>query len=255
MKAKPAVLVLILLCAILGATLWSNHKKAVQLQEKAQSIESLSQDLVSTSAKLSEQVKTNILIQTNLVTRTEEAKSLSNELTSVSSKLVRIEAEAKAAAQAAKEEVDRRDVKITELETEKDELTKRMTDLTSSIASLEDQIKSTENKLTASEGDRTFLLKELKRLQTEKAELEKQLTSLAFLREQVHKLKDEVSISRRLDWIRRGLYGNSDLKGAEKLQQGFNVPVRATNYNLNVELNQDGSVKVNPPATNAPAGK
>lgn len=255
MKAKTAVLVLILLGAILGVTLWSNHKKAVQLQDKARSIESLSQDLVSTSAKLSEQVKTNILIQTNLVTRTEEAKSLSNELTSVSSKLAKVEAEAKAAAQAAKEEVDRRDVKITELETEKDELTKRMTDLTSSISNLEDAIKSTENKLAASEGDRTFLLKELKRLQTEKAELEKQLTSLAFLREQVRKLKDEVSISRRLDWIRRGLYGNSDLKGAEKLQRGFNVPVRATNYNLNVELNQDGSVKVNPPTTNAPAGK
>jgi hypothetical protein len=83
------------------------------------------------------------------------------------------------------------------------------------------------------------------------------LNSLAFLREQVHKLKDEDSISRRLDWIRRGLYGNADQKGGEKLQQGFNVPMRATNYGLNVELRQDGSEKIIPPtplpATNAPA--
>ena len=78
MKAKAIVLVLILLCAILGITLWLNHKKAVKQQAKAQdSLQSLSNELVSTSAQLSEQVKTNILIQTNLVTRTEEAKSFS----------------------------------------------------------------------------------------------------------------------------------------------------------------------------------
>ena len=35
------------------------------------------------------------------------------------------------------------------------------------------------------------------------------------LREQVKKLKDELSIARRLDWIRRGLYGATERKGAE----------------------------------------
>jgi predicted nucleic acid-binding Zn-ribbon protein len=146
----------------------------------------------------------------------------------------------------------KRDTRINELEAQKDELSKRMNDLNASISNLETQIAATEKKLASSEGDRAFLLKELKRLQAEKAELEKQLNSLAFLREQVRKVKDELSISRRLDWIRRGLYGISGQKGGERLQQGFTAPVVQSNYNLNVELRQDGAVKVVPVVTNAP---
>ncbi len=79
------------------------------------------------------------------------------------------------------------------------------------------------------------------------------MNSLAFLREQVRKVREELSISRRLDWIRRGLYGVSSMKGGERLQMGFAPPPPPTNYNLNVEIRQDGAVKVVPAATNAPA--
>ena len=94
-----------------------------------------------------------------------------------------------------------------------------MADLNTSITSLESQIDNTKKKLAASEGDRDFLLNELKRLQTEKAELERKFNDLAVLRDQVRKLRDELSIARRLEWIRRGLYGSA--KGAEKLQKGL----------------------------------
>ena len=128
--------------------------------------------------------------------------------------------EAQAAATNAAADIAKRDSRINELETQRDDLTKRMTDLNGQITGLEGQISDTQRKLAASEGDREFLLKELKRLQAEKNELEKQFNDLAgMLREQVRKLKDELSISKRLDWIRRGLYGS--LKGAEKLQEGY----------------------------------
>jgi hypothetical protein len=76
-------------------------------------------------------------------------------------------------------------------------------------------------------------------------------------------LRDELSIARRLEWIRRGLYGDVN-KGAQLLQRGFtakapeptNAPAGKGQYNLDVELSRDGSVKVNTPAaakTNAPA--
>jgi hypothetical protein len=124
---------------------------------------------------------------------------------------------------------------------------------------LEKQITDTEKKLSASEGDRAFLLKELKRLQNEKAELERQLNNLAYLREQVRKLRDELTVAKRLEWIRRGIYGSE--KGGYRLAHGMakttaqtNVPATQTNFNLNVELRQDGTVKVAPVAnTNAPA--
>jgi len=74
-----------------------------------------------------------------------------------------------------------------------------------------------------------------------------------MMRDQVRKLRDELSIARRLEWIRRGLYGSE--KGAEKLQKGLASAGPQTNYDLNVEVGSDGSVKVIPPlgATNAPA--
>jgi chromosome segregation ATPase len=118
-----------------------------------------------------------------------------------------------------------------------------MTDLNTAIDELERQIAETERKLTASEGDREFLLAELKRLQTEKADLERQFSDLALLRDQIRKLKDELSIARRLEWIRRGLYG-SEHKGAEKLQPGFATP--PGDADLEVEIRQDGESKVVP---------
>ena len=81
-----------------------------------------------------------------------------------------------------------------------------------------------------------------------------------MLREQVRKLRDELSISRRLDWIRRGLYGDIG-KGAERLQRGFvTVTPASTNasrsergqYNLDVEINRDGAVKIGTNTTAAP---
>jgi chromosome segregation ATPase len=213
---------------------------------------------------LTEQKRVNINLETNLARLTEEVVARSNEVAALSSKLAKTESDAKTDAQTAREELAKRNARITELETQKDDLTKRMGELNVSITTLEGQIADTERKLVSAEGDRDFLMKELKRLQAEKAELERQFNNLAFLREQVRKLRDEMSIARRLEWIRRGLYG-SPTKGGERLQQGFAGPTTApapqTNFNLNVELRQDGSVRVVPPqpgppgSTNAPSPK
>ena len=64
-------------------------------------------------------------------------------------------------------------------------------------------------------------------------------------------LRDELTVARRLDWIRKGLYGDTK-KGAEILQGGLSSGETpgATNFNLNVELKQDGTVRV-VPKTNA----
>jgi hypothetical protein len=127
-----------------------------------------------------------------------------------------------------------------------------MNELTNAIAGLEGRIAETQRKLAQSEGDREFLLKELKRLQAEKADLERKFNDLAVLREQVRALKEELSVARRLDWIRKGLYGQGDLKGGGLLQKGFSKPgTNAPKPGLDVELKTDGSVKINA-TTNAP---
>ena len=123
---------------------------------------------------------------------------------------------------------------------------------------MDDQIKDTQKKLESSEGDKAFLEKELQRLIAEKADLERKFNDLAVLKDQVKKLKEELDVSRRLEWIREGLYANQDQKGAQRLMQGAlaaaNKPVLSTNtYDLNVEVKSDGSVQVIKPIQAAPA--
>jgi chromosome segregation ATPase len=211
----------------------------------------VSNEWVQAGQKLEEQKMVNLSLERDLTTQAEEIKTYSNNLAVANENFAKASADAKTAAEVAKEEVRRRDSRISDLENERDGMTKNMGELTTSIASLETQIAETQHKLEGSEGDREFLLGELKRLQMEKSDHEKQFNDLAMLREQVKKLRDELSTSRRLDWIRRGLYGN--LKGGEVLRKGFASTGNAqTNYNLDVEIRRDGGARVIPSTNSIP---
>jgi chromosome segregation ATPase len=248
-------IILVVVCLALAAGLFYRHTQATQEKQRdVAQITYYSNKVTDVSTKFDEQKMVNMSLERDLVTQTEELKSYSNSLARVSNNLINVQAEAKAAAETAKSEVEKRDAKINELESERDDLTKKMGQLKTSMADLESQITDTQRRLDASEGDREFLLKELKRMQAEKADLERQFNDIAMLREQVRRLRDELSINRRLEWIRRGLYGNL-MKGGEKLAKGFVPESPKTNYNLNVELNRDGSVRVLNAITNTPAAQ
>lgn len=255
MKAKAVIIFLVVLSIALAVVLIVGSKRNKEERKTAEQTRiDLSNNWSIASADLTKQRRVNTDLESNVVTLTTELNVKSNEVISLRSTLAKTEADAKTAAQTAREELAKRDSRITELETSNENATKRMSELNVSINGLEKQIASTEQKLKDSEGDREFLLGELKRLQTAKAELEKQLNNLAFLRDQYRKIKDDLSIARRLEWIRRGLYGSTSVKGGERLVQGFAQPTTtpSTNYNLNVELHQDGSVRVGSTNTNTP---
>src|SRR5229473_2296107 len=237
---KAATIILIALALALGAAMLVQHNKAVEQKntDVAEKVE-LTNRLEATRAKFEEQERIAMYLQTNLTVREQELLSTSNSLLKTAADLAKTQKEAQAAADAAKAEMAKRDARITELETQKTVLDQQANDLKSAIGNLEKSISDTEKKLTASEGDREFLLKELKRLQVEKAELERQFNDLSVLRTQVAKLKEELSIARRLEWIRMGIYGMQAQKGAERLMAGP-VPSPASNFNLQVELKQDG---------------
>ncbi|HVV70225.1 MAG TPA: hypothetical protein VHI52_01795, partial [Verrucomicrobiae bacterium] len=150
------------------------------------------------------------------------------------------------------------EARISELESQNQALDKQSSDLSNQLTNLTTQITETQRKLAASEGDKAFLEKELKRLMAEKAELERQFNDLTVMKAQVAKLKRELSISRRLEWLREGLFARTEEKGAQKLLQNAGTKEAAAKtpkpaYDLNVEVNSDGSVKVIPPASDHPA--
>jgi septal ring factor EnvC (AmiA/AmiB activator) len=252
---KAAIVFLILASLGLGVGLMMRHKQAVEVKKQDdEKITVLSKNVEDTKNKLDEQEKLAMYLQTNLVVRTEELSGASNNLAKLNAELVRTQKEMQAAAEAARADIERRDAQISKLTTETNAMTQKLDDMNASIGKLGKLISDTERKLAASEGDREFLLKELKRLQVEKADLERQFNDLSVLRTQVAKLKEELSIARRLEWIRLGIYGASEKKGAEKLMAGTTGPAKTNNFNLNVELKQDGGAQiVTPDATKPPA--
>jgi chromosome segregation ATPase len=183
MKAKSAAILLAIAAIVLGGALWYRHTVALETEEKhVADIHLLSNEWKQTSAKLDDQRAVNLSLERELVNRAEEVKSFSNNLAVTSADLAKTRADAKAALEAAEAAMKARDDKIKELEGERDDLTKRMTDLNSSIGRLENQIAETERKLRTSEGDREYLMSELKRLQAEKAELERKFQDWRFAR-------------------------------------------------------------------------
>jgi len=256
MKNLIGVIILAVVCLGLAVVLISTKKQATA--EKVKDTETIlyhSNEWVKTTGDLNEQRQVNTLLTNDLTnTRSELAStrnefvSLTNKFTAVAGTLSNTEATLKASQSA----VAQRDQRIAALETQNHELDEKAIGLSAALTNLTSQIEDTQRKLTASEGDKAFLEKELKRMMTEKAELERQFNDLAILRAQVSKLKEELSIARRLDWIRKGLFSDEP-KGAQKLMQLQNKTDKTNQFDLNVEVNADGSVHVIPPLTNAPA--
>jgi len=260
MKNRIGLIVLAGVCVVLGIVLVVFKTQASKKQhEDADTISALSNTVATTSDELKRQKEVNASFEKDLETRKKDFSELTNNYSLVSSNLTDTTAKLNQTAadlQASQAEVAKRDARIADLEVQNQALDKQALDLSTAITNLTGQITETSRKLAASEGDKVFLEGELKRLTAERDELQRQFNDLTVLRAQVAKLKEELNISRRLEWIRQGLFANSEQKGAQKLMQGFNGPAVAAqpkapkpNYDLNVEVSADGSVKVIPPLT------
>jgi chromosome segregation ATPase len=254
MKNQMGIIVLILICAGLSVVLVMNQKHLTAQQSKAaDTISPFSNRLVRPTSDLEEQRQVNILLTNDLVLRKTEIAGLTTRLADTASQL----AQTADSLKATQEQVAQRDSKIASLESQNQMLDQRASDLSTAITNLTSQIEDTQKKLAASEGDKAFLQKELQRLMAEKAELERQFNDLTVLRAQVSKLKEELSIARRLEWIRQGLFARAEQKGAQQLLQksvgAAAQPAKQPTYDLNVEVSADGTVRVIPPLTNTPA--
>jgi septal ring factor EnvC (AmiA/AmiB activator) len=264
MKSKVAIIILVVVALGLGVALVTEQRN--HAQEKRERDEDLAlhkNNLQKTTRDLEEQKQVNMTLENDLKSRGEDLNTLSNKLSKVIGDLEKSDAQAKATAEqlrTAQAEMVKKDQKIGELESERLILGKQMDQLTNSIGDLEKLIASTEKKLATTQGEKDFLVKELGRLRAEKAELERQFNDLAVMRAQVSKLKEELAIARRLEFIRLNLFGVTAKGGAEKLMASER-PARpgGTNYDLNVEIRPNAAARVvtptntaSSPVTNAP---
>jgi septal ring factor EnvC (AmiA/AmiB activator) len=269
MKVLAGVLVVVVAALVWAIYALNDSRRSAAAQQTSNEIVivDFSNRLTLTRRELDEQKKVNTTLETNLTDRTRNLENLRVEIAALNTDLAKSRAEtrtAQAETKTAQDEIVKRDGQIASLEGRNVDLTKQMGDLQTSIADLEGKINETERRLATSEGNRQELSRELKRLQDEKISLEKQLNDLAYLRDQVRKLKDELNVARRLDWIRRGIYSTQPVrKGAEVLNDmKFGAPAaNATTAptpgkvpSLDVELKRSGEVNVRSgAATNATA--
>ena len=251
MKNPMIAIVLAVLCVGLAVVLGVSKKNAATEHAKAtESILLFSNNLFNTTEQLTEQRQVNVLLTNDLASRDASLVTLTNQVTEISTTLAKTETDLKA-----------RDAKITELENRNRELDQQATDLSTAITNLNTQIADTQHKLAVSEGDKEFLKKELDTLMAQKAELERRFNDIVVLRAQVSKLREEMNVARRLDWLRKGLFGAGEKKGAEQLMQLNSKPnptpadaeKSAQKYDLNVEVNSDGTLRSISPLTNRPA--
>jgi len=257
MKAKVIIPIVIVIAIGLGIALFASRNR---VSDQEVDIINLSNQVNAVSAQVNDLTKVNETLESDLEKRGAEVISLTNAYSQALSTLAKTESDLKETEDTLKttqEELAARDAKIVALETQNAELDTKSAELNSAITNLTLKIEDTQARLAATEGDKAFLQGELNRLMAEKADLEKKLNDLKFLKAQVAHLKEELSIARRLEWIRKGLFNPADMKGATLLIQKTPPPKPAeekNKYDLNVEIGADGSVKVIPPPTNAPAG-
>jgi chromosome segregation ATPase len=248
MKNRTGMIVLILICvALIVGLIWSQKNAANQRQETG----SYSNKWQTASSALDRQTQVNAELEKDRSQSKDAFLSLSNTFAQTSASLEQTESILQSTRLDMTNQLAQRDAKIGDLETQNLALEQRAAELSASITNLNSQIASTQAKLDAAQGDKDMLTQELSRLMAEKAALERDFNSITALRAQVAKVKEEMNISRRLAWQRKGLL--ADQKGAEQLLQKnmpYSAPPKQPQVDLNAEASTDGTYRMIP--TNSP---
>jgi chromosome segregation ATPase len=246
MKLTTVILTLVS-CALAAALVAVHYTKSSQLKQSRAEYTKANTLVDEARLKLEDSGKLAEVLQSQLAARSLAMEKLSNELVTAKADL----GVANTQLTQRLERITQLDKQVAQLETQRDDLSKRMADLNGQIDTLEGQIDGTKKKLAMAEGDRTYLLAELDRLQNQKAALLTQFNSLADLRRQIAKLKEEAAIKQRLEWTRTGVYARQNQKGAERLFARSQPPITAPNDRLIIEIERQGKGRATVPAAAA----
>lgn len=254
MKTKIGIVVLVVVCVGLAIALIAVKSGADDQHKKdSDTIGELSNEWAQASYTNDELRQVNLTLHSDLDATNQLAVTLSSTLVEASNTL----AAAESSLQGATNQITDLNDRIKDLMAQNEVLDQHADSLSNTIVTLNSQIADTEQKLASSQTNNAFLTAELQRQMTEKAELERKFNDLSEVRDQVKKLKDELFVARRLQWMREGIDPATQTKGAQLLVQQ-RLPSTNTaatlppNYNLNVEVGSDGSVHIIPPPTNSP---
>lgn len=252
MKTKLGVVILALACFGLIVVLWVMGR-SVEDRKKADTaaILDFSNQLVTARADIDELGQVNLKLTNELAASREQALNFSNQLSETAGAL----AGTQASLQNAEVQLTNLNSRVADLTVQNQELDQRAAAMSNALENLNDQIAATQQQLADSQTNNAFLEKQLQQEMTARAELDAKFNDLKAVRAQARKLRDDMVIARRLQWMREGTTPENQPKGAQLLlQRSSPYPVPPpSRYDLNVEISSDGSIRVLPPPTNAPA--
>jgi predicted nucleic acid-binding Zn-ribbon protein len=269
MKLKIGIIILAAACVGLFIALFATKKSAeAQRKHDTAAILDFSNQLDTAAVNLNDLRQVNLMLTNDLSSLQQVAETLSNNLAATASTL----STTKDSLATAEGQIVNLNGRISDLEAQNKALDERAAELTNRLAELDTLIAATQQKLANSETNNAFLTAELQKQMAQKAELERKFSDLNVLRAQVKKLKDELFVTRRLEWMANGNDPSTPKKGGAVLMQRSPANVSpaaaaaakisagtppaaktASPYDLNVEVGSDGSVHVIPPATNSAA--
>ena len=255
MKSKAVIIILAVVCVGLGVALLAGKKQANdQHTTDAKSIVDFSNQVVSASKHLDELGQVNLTLSNDLASSQQQLTSSADQMTQLSNTLAAADttlAATKASLAGTQQQVTSLNNRISDLEAQNQALDQQASSLSNALTQLTAQIETTKNQLAITRTNSAFLQDELQKQLAQRAELEHKFNDLAELRFQIKKIKDEMFVARRLQLAKSD---NGSKKGAEllisrqKLSAGVPPhPQPGSNYDLNVEIGSDGSVKVIPP--------
>jgi chromosome segregation ATPase len=251
MKTKLGVV--ILAAALIGlfiALLAMKRSAEERFKRDADAILDFSNQVVTARANLDELGQINLKLTNDLAASREESMTFSNQFAETTGVL----ASARSSLQNAQDQIAGLNKRIAGLTTQNQVLDQRAAALSGAIAGLNAQIADTQQRLADSETNNTFLETELRRQTVARAELEGKFNNLTVVRAQAKKLKEDLVVARRLQWLREGTDPSSQAKGGQQLmQRAAPAPVRPPHFDLNVEVSSDGAIRVMPANTNSPA--
>jgi chromosome segregation ATPase len=259
MNAKPIIAILAVACvALLIGVIVVKNSGDSQHEKDASSIVDFSNQVVSADQHIDSLNQVNLSLTNDLMTSLQQAAELSNSLATAAATL----ASTKASLDSVQDQVvtltnqvAALNTQVADLQSQNNALDQRAEQLTNTIAQLNAQITDTESKLAVATTNNMFLQSELEKQLAEKAELERKFNDLDTVRSQLKKLKDELYVARRME-LDRFQNGNKKL-GALLIQRAplSARPAKSPNFDLDVEVGSDGSVRVIPPlgATNSAA--
>jgi peptidoglycan hydrolase CwlO-like protein len=257
MKTKIAIVILAVICVGLLIALLATKKQSDDLHmSDTDTILDFSNQLTTANTSLDDLRQVNLMLTNDVVTTHQALDSVSNNLVSTTATLDAT----KASLESAQGQITNLNTQISDLEAQNKVLDERADTLSNTIVTLDSQITDTQQKLATAETNNTFLAFELQKQMAQKAELQRKFNDIDEVRAQVKKLRDELFVARRLQWMNEGISPGTQPKGAQLLMQHPTttsakvIPINhPPQYDLNVEVGSDGSVHVLPPDTNSPA--